>query len=82
MSQSTQNIKSRHDYLLRQVVESEGLTSVYDLLEQYVTDSIVPGICINCESIESNCEPDAIDNYCNECKENKVKSILVLAGVI
>lgn len=82
MSQAVKNIILRNEYLLKKVMEDEGFDTILDMLERYVTDSIVTRICVKCESIESSCEPDAADNNCNNCGENKVKSVLVLAGVI
>lgn len=82
MSQAVKNIISRNDRLLKLVMEDEGFDTVLDMLERYVTDSIVTGVCVKCEAIESSCEPDATDNICGNCGENKVKSIMILAGII
>jgi len=68
--------------LLSLIMESEGFESQLDMLETFNTESVVPGICTECEAIESNCEPDATHNYCSECKSKKVQSVLILAGII
>ncbi len=68
--------------LLKKIADSEGYPTVMAMLEHFVTDSVVPGICTTCCGIESSCEPDAEGNWCSECDTNTVKSVLVLAGVI
>ena len=75
-----------NNQLLKLVADGEGYgkteKGVLEMLDHYVTDSIVPGICTICLGIESSCEPDADANMCSECETETVKSILVLAGVI
>ena len=66
---------------LQLVAEDQGMT-VEDMLNHFATDSVVPGICVKCHSIHESCEPDATDNWCDECDAGTVKSILILAGVI
>ena len=51
-------------------------------LEQAVYDSACPGVCMSCSAIVDDCEPDACANYCDECSRPRVKSWMVLAGVI
>jgi hypothetical protein len=55
---------------------------VDDMLEQSTYDSIAPGICTNCHAVHDSCEPDARTNHCDSCGKNRVKSCLVLAGVL
>jgi hypothetical protein len=66
---------------LQLVAEDQGMT-VDEMLNKYATDSVVPGICVKCNMVHDSCEPDAVDNWCDECDAGTVKSILVIAGVI
>ena len=55
----------------------------YESIDEYCNtpdayDSIGPGICWGCEEITYECEPDATNNYCESCGENKVISITEL----
>lgn len=67
--------------LLALLVAAEGFESEFDLLESSVCDSVVPAICGICESTMDS-EPDARENYCDNCGANAVQSGLVLAGII
>lgn len=66
---------------LQIVADDQGM-SIMEMLEKYATDSVVPGICTKCLGVVDRCEPDATENWCDECDEGTVKSILILAGVI
>ena len=68
---------------LNEVIADElGFENEYDLLESSTFKAVIPGICINCETVTESCEPDATQIYCDECGKPKVKSCLVLAGLI
>lgn len=67
--------------LLNILAEDAGV-SVETLLEECTFDSINVGICVDCETINDSCEPDADANWCDECCANTVKSALVLAGLV
>lgn len=41
-------------------------------------DSCQPGVCKNCHAVTEPHEPDARDNYCEICGENKVISAMEL----
>lgn len=56
--------------------------TVDDLLERYALDSVVPGACHDCGLVVDSCEPDMRHGYCDNCGGNKVRSILVLEGII
>lgn len=71
----------RKKTLIDLVAEDQGM-SVMDMLEKYHTDSVVPGICTRCRMVHDSCEPDAEENWCDECDAGTVKSILILAGII
>lgn len=64
------------------LAKSEGV-SVDELLKQATFGSECYGICMNpdCDATYS-CEPDATQNWCEECGTNTVKSCLILAGLI
>jgi hypothetical protein len=63
--------------------QSEGFTTIDELLESAVCDSISPAICMT-EGCDYTCEmePDQDAGYCEECHTNTMKSALVLAGLI
>jgi hypothetical protein len=63
------------------VATDQGMT-VEEMLNHYHIESVVPGICVSCDAITDSCEPDAEANWCENCDKNKVKSILVIAGII
>jgi hypothetical protein len=68
---------------LQTLTQSEGHTSVGDLLHAAAYDSVVPGICTRADcSYTCECEPDARRNYCESCGGQSVQSCLVLAGLI
>ena len=52
------------------------------LIEDYVFDSVVPGVCKKCCATVDEIEPDSQDGYCDECGTNNIVSAMVLAGVI
>ena len=65
------------------LIESEGYSSLTELLEAVITDSVCPAICMNdgC-SFTCGIEGDQDRGYCEECHTNSMKSALVLAGVV
>lgn len=64
------------------VANSEGYGSELELLEAAAMDSVCPGICIRCDFVCSEIEPDARDGWCEHCGENRVASVLVIADLI
>lgn len=66
---------------LTELMAEFGYDNVTDLLINECNDSIVPAICISCGAIDEM-EPDQDQGYCEECGKNKVKSALILAGII
>ena len=68
--------------MLKLIASEAGFESVDEMLERSVVDSVVPGICTDCYTVEENCEPDATENFCNECEANEVQSCLIIAGLI
>lgn len=67
---------------LEKLVEIEGLT-VEQLLQQSVSDSVVPGICVAPEcDYTTMVEPDCRGGWCEECQANTVQSACVIAGLI
>jgi hypothetical protein len=63
------------------VAEDQGM-SVEEMLEKATIDSVSPGICMKCDGVVDSIEPDADAGFCEECEENTVKSVLVIAGLI
>lgn len=68
---------------LQLLAEIEGFDDTMDLLEEYVTDSVTPGICMNedCDYC-TDTEPDSDSGWCEECETNTVCSCMMLAGII
>jgi len=75
------NPKSKKKSHLQVVADDQGM-SIDEMLDHFGIDSIVPGICTQCSTVIDSCEPDAEENWCDECDAGTVKSIMVLAGVI
>lgn len=69
------------EYLIGELEKFYG-THQEDLLDDYMLEDIVPGICRGCGNITEEVEPEAEDNYCIYCKTNSVESVLVLLGHI
>jgi len=72
----------RTEEKLEHLAEAYGLT-VEEMLAEYGTDSVVPGICMNrgCDYTDE-LEPDQQEGRCDVCGTNTVTSLLVLLGVI
>lgn len=68
---------------LEQLAKMEG-TSVMEMLNKYLKDSIVPGICMNpaCSNTLDQLEPDQSSAPCEECGTFTIQSCLVIAGCI
>lgn len=66
---------------LKIVAEDQGMT-VDEMLQKATIDSISPGICMQCDLVVDSIEPDAEEGFCEECEENTVKSVLVIARLI
>ena len=68
---------------LQQLTEIEGFLTSDALIEEYIHEGAVPGICKNpnCD-YTTEVEPDQDKGYCENCNTNTVVSALVLAGLI
>ena len=68
---------------LELILKSEGFTDSLELLEEMITESVVPSICMNkgCDYI-TGMEPGQTEGWCEECQINTVQSCMILAGVI
>ena len=67
---------------LEELADAWGLT-VDELLNEYATDCVVPGICMNEEcDYTTQYEPDQDSGWCEMCNTGTVASALILAGVI
>lgn len=78
----TQTTKRREGLSrLHYVANDQGMT-VDEMLHKAVIDSVSPGICMKCDLVIDSIEPDGDAGFCEECEENTVKSVLVIAGLI
>lgn len=68
---------------LETLAELEGFDDPMEMLEQYVVDSVTPGICMNegCQ-YTTEVEPDSSTGWCEECGTNTVCSCMMLANII
>jgi len=68
---------------LEVLAESEGFDEVDLLLEEYVTDSVAPGICrcLECD-YTAIVEPDQRQGWCERCNAPTVMSALILAELM
>lgn len=68
---------------LETLANIEGYTDYMLMLEEAITDSVVPGICKNPDcDYSTETEPDSSSGWCEECNDTSVVSCLVLAGVM
>ncbi len=72
---------SKSEYLLGIIADAFESTPE-SILAEATFDSVCPGICIKCEGVIDACEPDAVNNWCDECDKPTVRSALVLGGII
>jgi hypothetical protein len=68
---------------LAKLIEIEGFSSIEELAQAVLSDSVSPAICMN-EECNFTCEmePDQDAGYCEECHTNSMQSALILAGLI
>jgi hypothetical protein len=73
---------SRYTLKVHELLDQEGMTRE-EFLEEYGLESIVPGICMNveCHNVY-HYEPDQTRGWCETCKDNSVKSGLIIMGVM
>lgn len=58
-------------------------SSVEEMLEEYLAQSVVPGVCMNPDcDYTGEYEPDQREGWCDECGTSSVKGLLVLHGLI
>ena len=76
--------KSRKERGLKLIAEAYGYGSVEDMLDDtnFMLDSVVPGICSECWTVEDSCEPDASRNWCSECEKRTVAAVTWIAEVV
>jgi hypothetical protein len=60
----------------------DGSDDAMAMLRDAVYDSVCPGICVKCEAVYEEVEPDTTTYWCEACNENSVVSCLVLAEII
>lgn len=68
---------------MQALLDSEGMASTEEFLEEFAMEDVVPGICMNpgCDYVASY-EPDQDKGYCEVCHTQSVMSGLLLMGVI
>lgn len=68
---------------LTELAEAWGYADPMDLIEDYVFDGVMPGICQNegCD-YSTEYEPDQEQGWCESCGTNTVMSASIMAGVI
>lgn len=77
---SNEQIAVNRMNLLSYVAEECGFETVEEMLAAATFDSVCPGVCLHCHNVVEPLEPDGYC-VCDECG-GKVKSVLLLAGVI
>ena len=79
MALSAQTRKAK----LTALVEAEGYNNLEHLLQDVITDSVCPAICVNTGcSYVCEMEPDQDRGWCEACGSNTVQSALILAELI
>jgi hypothetical protein len=68
---------------LDQLTEIVGYDDPLEMFEEFVCDSVCPGICMNPDCDYTNeVEPDCTNGWCEVCNTQTVKSGMVLGGII
>lgn len=68
---------------LTDLAEIEGFDEEIDMLSDYMSESLIPAICINPNcNFTAEYEPDCTAGYCEECNTKTVQSCFILAGII
>ena len=68
---------------LKELTEIEGYDHTEDMLIDFATASLIPGICMNPKCTSTYLyEPDNDSGWCDDCQTNTVKSAFILAGII
>lgn len=67
---------------IRMIAERKNIPIIH-LLSESITDVVVPGICVNdkCNNI-IDVEPDQKQGFCENCKTNTIKSVLIIADLL
>ena len=66
---------------LNDVAKDWGYDDDLAMLEDFITDSLVPGVCKVCK-FSTEVEPDQERGWCDDCGTTTVVSIMVLADII
>ncbi len=67
---------------LAKIAEAEGFPTIDAMLGAAAVDSVCPGICMTCDFVVSDVEPDQDQGWCENCDGNTVQSTLVIAALI
>ena len=87
MGNTEKRAENIDDLLIKVIMADQGFNpwsgdAYVHMMQQYVTESVVPGACRACTHVVDSCEPDARDNWCPRCNSSEVASVLVLMGVM
>lgn len=68
--------------MLQTLATDWGYEDPLEMIEDYVTDGLMPGICTEGCGYSTEYEPDQDAGYCECCGTGTVVSAAILAGVI
>jgi len=77
-----EHMKAIEKAKLAKIVNAEGFPTIDDMLEAAAADSVCPGVCMACDFVVSEVEPDQDQRWCENWGGNTVQSALVVAGLI
>lgn len=68
---------------IEDLLEAEGYRDHFEFMEDFIIESVVPGICMTPEcGCTTSVEPDCENGWCELCGDQTVKSGLVLMGIM
>jgi hypothetical protein len=75
------NVASKAQIKIKKLMEAFGYETEEAMLEDAAFDSVVPGICMNCD-YTTDVEPDCQSGFCEQCQTQTVQSVLIILGII
>ena len=68
---------------IQEVCDQYGFDDVMEMMEEYITDSVCPAICMNPDcDYTTDYEPDCQSGHCEVCGTPSCSSVMILMGVI
>lgn len=61
---------------------SHHLGDIDELVEAALYDETCPGACAQCGTVHDSVDINDTDEYCDQCGDDAVQSVVVLAGVV